>query len=464
MAAARRTHSLEGSPQVTVGTPHQFFEQAKSEIKVRSVWAGELYLEFHRGTYTSQARTKRGNRRSEALLHEAELWSATANVQAGHPYPHGQLTEAWRTVLLHQFHDILPGSSIGWVHDQAEQNYAGLEVVLEGLISDALAALAQDGAAELTANSSPYAIGGVPAFGSATADTAGMVTVERSPAGIVLLNELLRVTIDHDGLITSIVDLTRKREVVPEGARANLLQLFRDTPTQWDAWDVDKEYQRSAVDLTDATSVELLDGGVGVRVRRTFGASAVEQTVTLAAARPAVEIATSIDWHERQKLLKLSFPIDVHTTEATSEIQFGHLVRPTHSNTSWDAARFETVAHRWVHVSDASFGVGIANDSTYGHDVIRSKSGGHTFTTVRQSLLRAALFPDPEADQGHHELRTSIVVGDVGEAIQEGYRLRTPLRSVVGPPITPLVGSSNPAIVVDTVKLARDGSGDLGRV
>lgn len=465
MAAARRTRSLEGSPQVSIDTPAHFFEQARAELEVPAVWMGELYLEFHRGTYTSQARTKRGNRRSEALLHEAELWATTAAVRVGHAYPHDKLIEAWRIVLLQQFHDILPGSSIGWVHDQAEKNYAEVEVTLEGLISNALTALSQDGGDPLVVNSSPYPVAGLPAFGAAVVTEPGAVTAEATATGFVLTNGSLRVAIDPDGLISSIVDRARDREIVPAGTRANLLQLFRDTPTQWDAWDVDKEYRRTGVDLTEADSVALVNvtsQGAGVRVRRTFGSSTVEQQITVGAATSVVEITTRVDWHERQKLLKLAFPIDVHTATATSEIQFGHVVRATHSNTSWDSARFETPAHRWVHVSDASFGVGIANDSTYGHDVVRADGGdGRTFTTVRQSLLRAPLFPDPEADQGRHELRTSIVVGSIADSIEEGYRLRTPLRTITGSPVVPLVTSSDRAIVVETVKLARDGSGDL---
>ena len=163
-------------------------------------------------------------------------------------------------------------------------------------------------------------------------------------------------------------------------------------------------------------------------------------------------------------MLKLAFPVDVHTASAASEIQFGHIVRPTHTNTSWDAARFETSAHRWVHVSDARFGVAVANDSTYGHDITRhERPGGGTFSVVRQTLLRAPLFPDPEADQGMHTLRSSIAVGGIGDAIAAGYRLNLPLRSVPGAAsvVEPLVSSDDPSVVVETVKLAEDRSGDV---
>ena len=182
----------------------------------------------------------------------------------------------------------------------------------------------------------------------------------------------------------------------------------------------------------------------------------------------AVEIETTVDWHERQRMLKLALPVDVHAASARSEIQFGHIERPTHTNTSWDLARFETAAHRWVHVADASFGVAVANDSTYGHDITRHpRAGGGTYSLVRQSLLRAPVFPDPDADQGEHTFRTAIVAGDVGAAIETGYGLNRSLRPAAGTAadagaaVEPLVSSSDPAVVIETVKLAEDGSGDV---
>ncbi len=506
MAAARRTCSLEGSPTVRVAAPSEFFAAAASEFVDPPVWAGELYLELHRGTYTSQARTKQGNRRSEVLLHEAELWAATATVRAGEPYPYVALQDAWRTVLLQQFHDILPGSSIGWVHDQAVENYRVVGEMLDGLIVRSIGVLAgvqaqASGAedVEVVFNAAPVEVDGIPAYGAGSRRTGGRARLERVGDAIQLSNDRLTVRLDGNGLIESLIDLAAGREIVPSGERANVLYLFRDTPRRWDAWDIDVEYRHAGepiVAVDDLVVSDESDDRVEVRVVRRFGASTVTQTIALAARATSVELTTHVDWHERQRMLKLAFPIDVHTTAAASEIQFGHIVRPTHTNTSWDEARFETSAHRWVHVSDASYGVAIANDSTYGHDITRLPSvGGGTFSLVRQTLLRAPLFPDPEADQGEHTLRSSIAVGDVGVAIAEGYRLNVPLRSTVGPgwlvasgaeaapvpgtaPATPsgtvggaasasatgvepLVSSSDPAVVIETVKLAEDRSGDV---
>ncbi|MEO6200682.1 MAG: glycoside hydrolase family 38 C-terminal domain-containing protein, partial [Cryobacterium sp.] len=475
IAAAHRTASLEGSPRVELSTPRRFFEAAEAEYPEPPVWSGELYLEFHRGTYTSQARTKRGNRRSEHLLREAELWATAAAVRGSAEYPYDLLEETWRTVLLQQFHDILPGSSIAWVHREAERNYAEVARTLGALIEASVTALAGPGEESLTLNAGPYALGGVPALGAVAAlggaaapNAAEDASIARGPHGIVLRNTLVAVTVDADGLFTSVRDLAADRELIPKGRRGNLLQLHRDTPTQWDAWDIDEHYKRNITELTRAQSVEVFADSparVGVRVTRSFGASSLVQEITVSSGSPTVDLAFDIDWHERQKLLKLAFPLDLHADRAASEIQFGHVHRPTHTNTSWDVARFETCAHRWVHVGEAGYGVAVANDSTYGHDIGRSSdAAGRTNTTVRLSLLRAPLYPDPESDQGSHELRVSLRVGaDIADAVAEGYRLNLPLRTVagVGPGgFDPLFTVDDPAVVIEAVKLAEDRSGD----
>ncbi len=483
-AAVARTASLEGSPRVVHSTPAEFFETAEAEYPEPPVWAGELYLEFHRGTYTSQLKTKQGNRRSEHLLREAELWAATAAVRTGAEYPAARLARAWETVLLQQFHDILPGSSIAWVYHDAERNYAAVARELEAIIGDSLRALAganvggadaggadagaPGGGIRLRVNAAPHATGGVPAM-SARADSAedsptGTVP-ERSGDGWVLDNGVVRVVVDGRGLVTSAIDLATGRESVAPGGAAGLLQLHRDTPAQWDAWDVDVHYRNTVTDLTEADRVDVR--GDTIVVERSFGSSRVVEAISLAADSRTLQFTFDLDWHETQKLLKLAFPVDVHTDRAASEIQFGHIERPTHTNTSWDVARFETVAHRWVRVAEPGFGVAVVNDSTYGHDITRAERavGGGTTSTVRLSLIRAALFPDPTQDQGEHTLRVGLVIGaDVADAVAEGYRINLPERVVEGANvdrIEPLVAVSDPGVVVEAVKLAEDGSGDV---
>ncbi|MEU3713810.1 alpha-mannosidase [Streptomyces catenulae] len=472
VAKARRVRDLDGSPVVVWEKPADFFAAAEAEYPEAPVWVGELYLELHRGTLTSQARTKRGNRRSEQLLREAELWSATAAVTAGRPYPYAALDRLWKTVLLHQFHDILPGSSIAWVHREAARTYAAVAAELEEIVAGALAALAGDGERELTANAAPHARSRVAAGGLAEAvSEGGPVTAEpREGGGFVLVNGVLRVEVDGRGLLVSVYDLAAGRECVAPGGAANLLQLHPDFPNMWDAWDVDAFYRNTVTELTDADEVVLAAStgeAVTVRVTRRFGASRAVQTVTLARGAGRVDLTAEVDWHETEKFLKAAFPLDLHTDRYAAETQFGHLYRPTHTNTSWEAAKFEACAHRFVHLAEPDWGVALVNDATYGHDVTRAvrEAPGEagTTTTVRLSLLRAPRFPDPETDHGVHRFGYALVPGaDIGGAVREGHRINLPERRVTGAgPVAPLVSVAEESVVVTAVKLADDGSGDV---
>ncbi|MFK0238002.1 alpha-mannosidase [Streptomyces vinaceus] len=472
LARARRQRDLEGSPRVEIERPDAFFEKAHAEYADAPVWAGELYLELHRGTYTSQAKTKQGNRHSESLLHEAELWAATAAVRVpGYAYPYEDLERIWKTVLLHQFHDILPGSSIAWVHREARATYARVREELRGITRAAQTALAGEGAVELVFNCAPHARRGVPAGGAGPAQApAGQqrVTVEeRHGGGHVLANGRLLVEVDGRGLIVSAYDLEARREALAPGRAANLLQIHPDFPNMWDAWDVDAFYRNSVTDLVELDALEVAEAGpeaVTVRVARSFGRSAAVQSITLRAGAKTVDLVTEVDWHESEKFLKAAFPLDVKAERSASETQFGHVYRATHTNTSWEAAKFEICAHRWIHVEEPGWGTAILNDSTYGHDVTRDvrPDGGQT-TTVRLSLLRAPRYPDPETDQGSHTLRFSLAPGaEIADAVREGHALNLPERLVSGAaPVAPLLSVDNDAVVVEAVKLAEDRSGDV---
>ena len=536
---ARRLADLEGSAKVVIEHPDDFFAAARAEYPDAPVWSGELYLELHRATYTSQARTKQGNRRSEHLLREAELWATAAALHApGHPYPYERLDRLWKTVLLHQFHDILPGSSIAWVHREAEAEYARVAAELTELTSSALRALGTEpGGADArphvyntsprpraevvavpagTADGQPLSDGRVavytevPASGSAPlatgADPAsepkGRAAVEREtragsavratehvdrrpgllrPGGEpspkighvvvgdrVLDNGLIRLELAEDGTLASLRDLTADREVFAPGAPGNLLRLHTDLPNCWDAWDVDKHYQQRYTDLRDAESVTVAEKGPllgALRVERAFGkGSRIVQTITVRAGSRRIDIATDIDWHESEKLLKAAFPLDIHADRSTAEIQFGHVHRPTHTNTSWEAARFEVYGHRWVHVGEPGYGVAVLNDATYGHDVSRTtREDGGTTTTVRLSLVRAPRIPDPGADQGRHRFTYALLPGaTVQDAIAEGYALNLPLRVAEARTApAPLVTTDGPAAAIEAVKAADDRSGDV---
>ncbi|HEX3782139.1 MAG TPA: glycoside hydrolase family 38 C-terminal domain-containing protein [Pseudonocardiaceae bacterium] len=469
LARAARLSDLEGSPRVTIEAPSEFFAMAAAEYTNAPVWVGELYLEFHRGTYTSQAKTKQGNRRSEHLLREAELWAATATLRLGSAYPYERLDRLWKRVLLNQFHDILPGSSIAWVHAEAERTYAAIAEELTEVIDTAQRALAGEGSATVLFNAAPHGWDGVAGLGAAPRQesSADPVSVTAADGGFILTNSSLRVVIDGNGLLRSVHDKLADREVIAPGQHGNLLQLHQDLPNQWDAWDVDSFYRNTVTDLTEAEEIELElsePDHATVRVVRAFGSSTVRQRLTLRAGEHRVEIDTEVDWHETEKFLKLAFPLDLQADRSTSETQFGHLHRPTHANTSWDAAKFEICAHRWVRVAEPGYGVALTNDSSYGHDVTRhSREGGGITTTVRASLLRAPRFPDPDTDHGLHKLRHALVPGaEVATAVGEGYRINLPIREVTGGnAVAPLVAVDNPAVVVEAVKLADDRSGDV---
>ncbi|WP_128981963.1 alpha-mannosidase [Streptomyces roseicoloratus] len=477
IAKAARLRDLEGSATVRWERPAEFFAKAQAEYPEPPVWVGELYLELHRATLTSQARTKQGNRASENLLREAELWSATAAVHTGLPYPYAELDRIWKTVLLHQFHDILPGSSIAWVHREAERTYAAVAGELGGIVERAQRALAgtpaRDGA-EVVFNSAPHTSdAGVPAGGARRADTLPAAPRRcavrpRDDGGFVLDNGLLRAAVDGRGLLVSLVDLDTGREALAPGAAANLLQLHPDFPNMWDAWDVDRFYRNTVTDLTEADEVTVAvdtPDTACVRVTRSFGTSTAVQTLTLTAGAKRVDLGTEVDWHETEKFLKAAFPLDLHTDRYAAETQFGHLHRPTHTNTSWEAAKFEACNHRFVHVEEPGWGVSLVTASTYGHDVTRTvrPDDGGTTTTVRVSLLRAPRFPDPHTDQGLHRFRHALVPGaGVADAVREGYRINLPERRVPGgADVPPLVTVGDEAVVLSAVKLADDGSGDV---
>ena len=500
LARAQRFADLEGAPRVRLASPGRFFEDAEEEYPDAPAWRGELYLESHRGTFTSQAHTKAGNRRSEQLLREAELWATTATVTAGVPYPFEELDQLWKAVLLHQFHDILPGSSISQVHREAQAAYDRIGGRLEVVIETALRPFAGSGA--LVANPAP-----VPRREVVTVDVgqegddAGVsqalrsggraVLVEVAADGIapcvpvvpddgvvvderMLANGHVRVDLDDDGLITRLHDRHADREVVPAGRRANVLRVHPDHPARWDAWDLDRAYRNSAEWLTATDRIEIVEEGplVGaIRIERRFGRSTVAQEIRLTAGSPRIDLVTEVDWAEDDRLLKLELPIDVHPDRAAAEIQFGHIDRPIHDNTSWDAARFETYGHRWLHVGEDGYGVAVVNRTVYGHDVTsEADADGNRITTVAMSLLRASRFPDPQADRGRHRFVIGLVPGaGLAEAADHGLALNLPLR--VLPPAggsiaedgypAPMVEATHPGVEVDAVKLADDGSGDL---
>ncbi|MFI9488360.1 alpha-mannosidase [Promicromonospora sp. NPDC052451] len=478
---AQRLADLEGSAKVRWEHPDAFFERARTELDAArhgdsAVWVGELYLELHRATLTSQHKTKQGNRRNEQLLVEAEAWAATASARTAADYPYEELDALWQQVLLMQFHDILPGTSVAWVHREAVERHAAVTAGAQDIIERSLRALVGEGDVALRANPAAFAQAGVPALGvgPAQAPTAAASTLaELDGGGYVLANDLVRITLDAAGHVTSAVDLATGRDAVAPGRDANVLQLHQDFPNKWDAWDVDRFYRNSVTDLREAEKVSAAveDGVAVVRVHRVFSASSLDQVLTLAPGSRTLEVTMATDWHETEKFLKVAFPLDVRAEHVAAETQFGFHQRATHTNTSWEAAKFETSMHRWVLAQEPGFGVGLVNDSVYGYDVTREVSDDgvapapgapDVTTTVRLSLLRAPRFPDPETDQGVQTHRYGLVVGvDTAAATEAGATFGARPRELRGgSAVEPLVAVAG-GVTLSAVKLADDRSGDL---
>ncbi|MFT4258534.1 alpha-mannosidase [Microbacterium sp.] len=457
---AARLRDLEGSARVEWQHPDAFFEAARAELPNPAVWVGELYLELHRGTLTSQHATKALHRWAEHALVEAELWAATDAVRTGAAYPAEALDRLWEVVLLHEFHDILPGTSIAWVHREAVEALSDVLDTARELSDAARRSLAGSGERMLVFD--PVTGAGAPVVDPVPA---AAVALTEEDGGHRLENDLVSVLISADGLIVSAVDKATGREAIAAGRAANLFQLHQDFPNMWDAWDIDRYYRNNVTDLTavDSVSASVVDGTAVVSVRRSFSQSTIEQTIILRPGSRTVVLRNEIDWNETEKLLKLAFPLDIRATHTEAETQFGYQARVTHTNTSWEAAKFETSMHRFVLVREPDFGVALVNDSIYGYDTSRDVDGDDVTTTVRLSLLRAPRFPDPDTDHGHHEIEVGLVIGaDARVATAEGIRMNSTPTLVRGArEVEPLVTIDGDGIIVSAVKLAADGSGDV---
>ena len=486
---ARRLANLEGAPRMRMGDPDSFFEAARAEYgKDAPVHIGELYLEFHRGIFTSQLEMKQGNRRSEHALREAEfLW--TLALLSGVPrdrFPAADLERLWRMVLLNQFHDILPGSSIAWVHRVAREEYTQILEELHGLSDAAVAALGGGGSAVL--NALDHEVRWVLETGDGTLRLVAapplaitpLAEVLREPTApavarregdsVVLENSRVRVVIEPDGTISAVTDLARRREVLLPGAGGARLRAFEDVPNAFDAWDIERHHLNPGNELPvpGAESVEIVAARglrAEVRITRVLGGSRLVQTIFLDADAPRLDFVLDADWRERETLLKASFPLAVRAREHAAEVQFGHVRRPVHENTSWDYSRFEVPAGRWLLVDEPGYGIAVVNDSNHGHSVtpLRTGASGHggIGTRVSLSLMRAPVFPDPRADRSQRTVRFSLLLdADPETATRAGEELNLPPR-LVEAPATRLATLDVPGAHVAAVLPAEDGSGDV---
>jgi alpha-mannosidase len=427
------------------------------------VWSGELNLELHRGTLTSHGRVKKFNRDAETRLAEAEAISALALLRAAHPYPIDKLSTAWKTTLLNQFHDILPGSSIHEVYEDTHHEMGEVVATATQLRDNALDALTGAGDGIIVVNPTAAARplvaalpGGttaplhaalatqeiadgtlvastelVPGLGAAALDaipvgapTIEPVTASRANGEITLESSELSVTIGADGTIASLTHKRGDRPIFRD--RANQLWAYLDRPRAWDGWDVDERYPEEGFEVGDVTAIDLLEEGpirVSVRVTRAWRSSTIVQTYRLTTGSARLDIETKIDWHERRVMLRARFPLVLRAHESVAETIYGVHHRPTHANTSWQQSHFEKSMHRWVDLSETAFGVAILNDGRYAY--------GASADELNIALLRSPIYPDHFADEGEHAFSYSVFPHEGGWSdggvVDEAIALNSPL-------------------------------------
>jgi alpha-mannosidase len=444
-----RARDLQGLPRTRIQMPEQFFDELEAEPGERPVVVGELYLEYHRGTYTTQARTKLLNRRAEIALHDAEFLLAAA----GDEYPRAALDRLWKLLLLQHFHDILPGSSITLVYDDAERDLAEVIAGADALWEAGATPVNTLGIErrELTERDGRLVVVEAPPYG------AGQV-VEADDAvrrdGLTLENAHLRVELAPDGTVVSLVHKASGRETL--AAPGNRLEIYDDRPVEFDAWDIDPFHLETRADCPPAESHRVVGESplrVEIAFERAIGeASRMTQVVRLDAGARRLEFHTTVDWHEERKLLKTCFPLDVRSPNATYEMQFGYAERPTHFSTSFDSARYEVAGHRWADLSEHGFGATLLTDSKYGYSCYANE--------LRISLLRSPKSPDPEADMGAQEFAYAVMPHEGGwrEAgvVAEGLRFNVPLRWAAAAPAESFASVDDPNVVLDTIKRAED--------
>ncbi len=529
MEASTRLENFPGLPRCSLGRAEDFFERLETKAADLPVWNDELYLEYHRGTLTSQGWIKRANRKNEVLYHNAELLSTIAML-AGFPYPSGELGRGWELLLRNQFHDILPGSSIPEVYEDARRELAEARQIGEKARDAALSSLAAKiNTKPPQSGSKAHAIIVWNALSWTRTDLASIalddeklpqildqdgrpvpqqiIESENGPSHLLFLardipacgyrvfslaesskqgphddappvsvspthmeNAFFRLELDDRAQIVSLFDKRGNRRILPEGARANSLLAFEDKPLKNSAWDIDEFYQEKVWKIDSTETVEVIEEGplrAGLLVRRNFLDSQIAQRIYLYRHVPRIDFDTEIEWRQREILLKAAFPVEILSTHATYEIPFGSIQRPTHRNTSWDAARFEVCGHKWADLSEPNYGVSILNDSKYGHDISEN--------VIRLTLLRSPISPDPDSDQGHHEFVYSLYPheGDwrTGGTLRHAYQLNYPLIACAEPihdgPLPAsfsLVSTDAPNAIVETVKRAERGGECVFRI
>ncbi|MED4203605.1 alpha-mannosidase [Neobacillus mesonae] len=507
----RRFDQMPGMPNVKTSTAGEFFEKLHENVEKSTgyihKWDGELYLEYHRGTYTSQAFMKKMNRQLELLYRRAEFLSSWLS-ENGAWIGDAELKDGWKIILRNQFHDIIPGSSIHEVYEDAREEYNEALQIVQQVEKEIVQNGIDAADRSVVVFNSTHQKGRRNVFVSQFADFAAgvwkdskghalnhqkrengwLVEVESLPSfgAVTLYFEPAEATpvssnfIYHDrkletpyylvewnefGQLTKIYDKEAQRPVLAEGGNGNVLQIFEDKPLAHDAWDIDLFYQEKMEEIRDIATFEVLENGelsFSILATWKYHHSEISQRMVFYHNDRRIDFATNVDWHEKRKLLKASFPVDIRATEATYDIQFGNVKRPTHWNTSWDMAKFETVGHQWADLSEPDYGVSLLNDSKYGYDIKEN--------VMRLTLLKSAIHPDPQADQGQHSFTYSLYphLGDWREAktVEKAWDLNEPLLAVEGKwtKEESFLEIDSDHVWVDAIKPAYDGNGIIVRV
>lgn len=508
----RELENFPAVPKVKPSRVFDFFKILEHEVSDRlPTWHDELYLQYHQGTYTSQAAVKAGNRHSEMLLHNTEFFAAyAATLQSDYRYPYDQLEHLWKRVLLNQFHDILPGSSVSPVYDDALHHYDEVERGAYQLMDVALAVLSERlGGDVVVLNPSPVPqhrvmwIGGTLPDDTYLVNTKGQVVyTQRTDDGILLFtpedippynavafklqsgdpitstqmptaspyhlqSPFIRVEFDDNGDITRIYDKQNDWNILAPDTIGNQFQMFEDNPKDFDAWNIDVSYEDKLWLADSAEGVRVIEYGplrAGVEIRRRIGQSAITQRIYVYSDSPRIDFDTTVVWHERHMLLKVAFPVDVLAPRATYDIQFGNIERPTHRNTLWDWGRYEVPAQKWVDLSEGGRGVSLLNDSKYGCDVHDN--------IMRLTLLRSPSYPDPNTDDGTHRFTYSLLPHQGGwsaKTVRSAYALNNPLWVIRGngqqaQQLKSFVVADQSHVVIETVKQAENGNGIIVRL
>ena len=495
-SALRLERGIPGCPNITMGTSLEFFERLEQKVKNNKrlpKWVGELYLEFHRGTYTSMGRNKRSNRKSELMYQDAEMLSVTAKALCGTDYPQQQLNGGWETILLNQFHDILPGSSIKEVYDDCLVDYARVSEIGSAAIDNAVFAVAGNIKTEcdsvvvfnqlsfdrsdvvdvaLPDGTISFYAENVPSKGYktyrltdiASADNGGITVTSTA-----MSNKFFDIKLDECANITSIYDKVNRREIVEKGEKV-CMQAFEDRPREYECWEITIYYREKMYPVDDVQSIEVVqcDSVKGVlRVKRRFLDSVIEQDIIIYNDIPRIDFKTYIDWKQQQILLKVAFPVDIHAEKATYDIQFGNVERPTHWNTSWDYSKFEVCAHKWADLSEDGYGVSLLNDCKYGHDIKDN--------VMRLTLLKSGIEPNSTADREEHYFTYSLFPHadgwKIAGTVKMGYALNCPMYTKVEhahdgalPTEFSLISVDKDNVILETVKKAEDSDDTIIRM